>query len=358
MTALADGTLLRNGATYLFQVRSVNDLGAGEAGEEAESTPTPNTPFTFDTGGPITRITTMGDPAGKVGRVPAKLQAVLGGIDDGEEGVTFAQAEEADYTFQWQWIRVRGSVEIEIPGATSTTFLPPSTVSSDYTLTPADAGWRVKARLRFRDDSYNLEEWESADFPEYDGPAPIQPEATCAAPTFKADETRLWSEEIELVPVTSSAHYGAVPSAQFSSSGNNYDIVTLYQELEGTHAGRLVLFSTSYIDVTSSSLVLHVCDEAYAFASAGRTGGGGSYVYMWDARPGTDWTNLVERTLYVSRTPGGRRPCAWWSTATHRASTSPPQRWSSPSTSSCGPGGLPRACPPEPIQRAGERLVR
>ena len=55
-------------------------------------------------------------------------------------------------SYNYQWIRVMGNVEMEIPGATGST----------YTVVTADSGYRLKVRVNFTDDAGYPEELESA----------------------------------------------------------------------------------------------------------------------------------------------------------------------------------------------------
>ena len=74
------------------------------------------------------------------------LTADLSGIAD-EEGTTKADADEVGYAYAYQWIRVDGESEADIPGATSST----------YDLVAADEGKTVKVKVSFTDDADNGE---------------------------------------------------------------------------------------------------------------------------------------------------------------------------------------------------------
>ena len=54
----------------------------------------------------------------RVPRVPATLDMELGTFQD-MDGLSIANDRDERYTYQWQWIRVTGGSETEIPGAVS-----------------------------------------------------------------------------------------------------------------------------------------------------------------------------------------------------------------------------------------------
>ena len=70
-------------------------------------------------------------------------------------GNTKAEDGETGYAYAYQWIRVDGVTETDIPGATSST----------YTLTSDDAGKQVKVEVSFTDDAGNAEEVTSEAWP-------------------------------------------------------------------------------------------------------------------------------------------------------------------------------------------------
>ena len=84
----------------------------------------------------------------------ARVTASPSGIND-PDGLTRANNGEAGYAFGYQWIRVDGGDETDIPGATS----------RSYTLAGADVGKRVRVRVSFQDDNGVAEELTSNVFP-------------------------------------------------------------------------------------------------------------------------------------------------------------------------------------------------
>ena len=75
-------------------------------------------------------------------QVGETLTAAKGGIADAD-GLTRADAATTDYAYSYQWIRVDGTSETDITGATSST----------YTLAAADEGKKIKVKASFQDDA-------------------------------------------------------------------------------------------------------------------------------------------------------------------------------------------------------------
>ena len=289
---LANGTPLSNGTSYFFEMRSENARGEGEATDEFSSTPVANTPATFE----MTDETFTSGPSGIiVPRVPAVLLANLVGDIDDAEGIQIATGLDDRYTWQWQWIRVKDGVETEIPHATAT-----GAPAGGYTLTPADVGSEIKARMRFRDDAYNQEEWVSPPTPT------ILPAALCRAPNLEGGRTLLGSDQIRLVQLDQEGQSQLrVGSAQGSFTLGGYGFSAVYHAIEGLEAGQLVLKLESQVnDTDQRQLALHVCEEVYPLY--------GDEIQINRSLPftprdnfrwpnSTDWSDLVTRTIHLSR---------------------------------------------------------
>ena len=289
---LANGTPLSNGTSYFFEMRSENARGEGEATDEFSSTPVANTPATFE----MTDETFTSGPSGIiVPRVPAVLLANLVGDIDDAEGIQIATGLDDRYTWQWQWIRVKDGVETEIPHATAT-----GAPAGGYTLTPADVGSEIKARMRFRDDAYNQEEWVSPPTPT------ILPAALCRAPNLEGGRTLLGSDQIRLVQLDQEGQSQLrVGSAQGSFTLGGYGFSAVYHAIEGPEAGQLVLKLESQVnDTDQRQLALHVCEEVYPLY--------GDEIQINRSLPftprdnfrwpnSTDWSDLVTRTIHLSR---------------------------------------------------------
>ena len=289
---LANGTPLSNGTSYFFEMRSESARGEGEATDEFSSTPVANTPATFE----MTDETFTSGPSGIiVPRVPAVLLANLVGDIDDAEGIQIATGLDDRYTWQWQWIRVKDGVETEIPHATAT-----GAPAGGYTLTPADVGSEIKARMRFRDDAYNQEEWVSPPTPT------ILPAALCRAPNLEGGRTLLGSDQIRLVQLDQEGQSQLrVGSAQGSFTLGGYGFSAVYHAIEGPEAGQLVLKLESQVnDTDQRQLALHVCEEVYPLY--------GDKIQINRSLPftprdnfrwpnSTDWSDLVTRTIHLSR---------------------------------------------------------
>ena len=289
---LANGTPLSNGTSYFFEMRSENARGEGEATDEFSSTPVANTPATFE----MTDETFTSGPSGIiVPRVPAVLLANLVGDIDDAEGIQIATGLDDRYTWQWQWIRVKDGVETEIPHATAT-----GAPAGGYTLTPADVGSEIKARMRFRDDAYNQEEWVSPPTPT------ILPAALCRAPNLEGGRTLLGSDQIRLVQLDQEGQSQLrVGSAQGSFTLGGYGFSAVYHAIEGPEAGQLVLKLESQVnDTDQRQLALHVCEEVYPlYGDEFQINRSLPFTprdnFRWPNS--TDWSDLVTRTIHLSR---------------------------------------------------------
>ena len=273
---------LMNGTAYTFQVRAVNSEGGGTPSDEATATPQPNIPAMYES-----------FSIKRVPRVPATLDMELGTFQD-MDGLSIANDRDERYTYQWQWIRVTGGSETEIPGAVSSGAGDlGATAADDYTLTPADVGSQLKVRARFLDDRSNQEEWVSPLFP---SSGTILPAATCPAPRYTGDATQIWSEEIR-IDTPGSDWYGVRSNATFTA-GSTYTIDLIVRATAGSQAGNLIFSLTSALTaMDKNQLTLHVCDEAYPFIDA--TFETQDNDYAWPST--ATWSDLVTRTISLSR---------------------------------------------------------
>ncbi len=289
---LANGTSLSNGTAYVFQMRSVNSEGEGVA-DELRGTPVANTPATFR----MADETFTGAPSGRiVPRVPAAVLANLVSDIDDAEGFQIATGLDDRYTWQWQWFRVKDGVEAEIPHANER-----GAPASGYTLTPADVGSKIRARMRFRDDAYNQEEWVSPLTPTILSAAP------CRAPSLEGGRTLLGSIQIDLVQLDQAGDPQLRRgSAQGVFTLGGYGFSVVYDAIEGPEAGQLVLKLESQVnDTDQRQLALHVCDEVYPLYD-----GRENFNRLMPFQPtgefrwpigSTDWSDLVTRTIHLSR---------------------------------------------------------
>ena len=173
----------------------------------------------------------------------------------------------ANATFAYRWIRVDGSLETDIDGATSST----------YTLAAADVGSQIKVAASFADDSGNPEERVSAAFPDK---LLVLERAACTVEPYH----RSWGRELlattlivgtsghQLTPVFGFQEgvHGDLIKKRFQRPDENpsdYDAASLKErtitELWGFANGWSWAFKPGWVSSTSSadSDVLRVCGE-------------------------------------------------------------------------------------------------
>ena len=215
-------------------------------------------------------------------RVPAALTATKGNITD-----PGGLPPESDFT--WQWVRVDGTTDRDIPGATGRT----------YTLTDADAGKRIKVKAGLTDSSGDSEgPFTSA------ATSAVVSRAACDAPAYSGGAQQIWTGtvgvgESPLVATThgyvSSPAFGTLSAPALTLGGTEYTITTAYA---ASGERQFEFYSSAAIPAAERNrLILYVCDEALQFKDAETSGGDD---YLWD--PSTlDWSAHAERTLYLAR---------------------------------------------------------
>ena len=275
-------TGLTAGTTHHYRVFAINSVGTGAVSNTATRS--------------VPAIT-----AANAFRVPGVLTANKGNIAD-TDGVP------NESTFSWQWVRVDGTNETDITGATA----------ASYTLTAADAGKTIKVKASFTDNAGNREGPFTSE-----ATSTILAAATCAVPTsYPGGATQLWTGKVTVGQI----HFGATPGAVrgFSSANIDFGFGNLLAQnaagalsntmfnagsqytvkLAGVSArisplgtGRLYFATTSAIPAAvRTQLTLYACDQAFPF-STGSALGQATY---WTS-PVLDWTDKVDRTLYISR---------------------------------------------------------
>ena len=198
-----------------------------------------------------------------------------------------ADSDGLPTTFTYQWVRVDGSNETDIAGATSST----------YTLAGADQGKKVKVKVSFIDDLNGMETRTSAAYP-----ATSTVAAACAAPNF-GTRRNFWTGSLT-VGMTSAVSYGfdsddgSLDDKTFTIGSNNYEIDSVFILTAGPSAG-YIRFSLKDSDLTSAekaALRLHVCNADYNFSAAILTNNTHTYTFSADL----DWSGISSRTLYLS----------------------------------------------------------
>ncbi len=200
--------------------------------------------------------------------------------------------------YSYQWVRIDGTTETQISGATG----------NSYTLVAADSGKRVQVRVSFTDGLGFSETIESAEI----AVRAMMPPATCPAYSTPTGQMQVWNGTVTVAALT----FGSVTFAHGYNldSGNgslsdpkSFDLGTSYT-VDGvgvvasgrTDAGSLSFSLDSRL--TSSevrNLRLHVCGETYAFADAVYVSADQSYNWR---RAGLDWSSLVGSTRVLNLT--------------------------------------------------------
>ena len=291
--SLAGGTALANGTEYAFQVRAVNGVGAGMPDEDM-ATPQANVPARYTLGperGIIERR-----PLAPAPRVPADQHVSLIGAIIDTDLQSVADEGDGRFTYEWEWIRVRAGSETAIAGAGAGDR---GERTTEYVLTPADVGSQIKARVRYRDDRYNEEEFVTALFP---ASGTILPAAACAAPTYTGGAAEIWQDELKIEDIDHALptpnRYGVFGSRMFTAGSNTYEIDGIYRETVGADADKLSFGLTADLTETDKNqLILYVCDEAYPLIDA--TLLPTRHNYLW---PDTDdWSTYLTRTVRLGR---------------------------------------------------------
>ena len=221
--------------------------------------------------------------APNVFRVPAVLSADLTGITDTDRVTGIA----TNATYKWQRFAANGTtLDTDSVGTGST-----------YTLTDADAGKTLKVVVSFTDNGGNSE-----------GPltsaatSAITAAAICAAPTLTGGATFLGPArkiEVGRISFIGSLMYGyskasgkgSLDNAMFTTAAsNNYEIVVITNS-----SSILVEFDTALTADDRSTLVVHICDQAYAFSSSD------SFIQHEFTTPLQNWAPHAERTIYLSQ---------------------------------------------------------
>ena len=236
-----------------------------------------------------------------VRRVPARLVS-------GVEFVLEGSSEEHLHSpaFDFQWVRVDGTTETDIPGATSLV----------YHLQEADAGKRVKVKATFT-DARGRRVTAVRPFPESGTILPADP--ACAAPAYSPGTVEVWKsllyvgngDDIDLGPLRfgtvstfetiDNLPMGLLTNKFLRIGSTSHEIRTVDATSGGfAHPGGSLEFEISPVPTMEQrqKLVLHVCDRSFALRDAELRSNG--TLPTWTPTNNMDWSTTALRTLRMS----------------------------------------------------------
>ena len=224
-------------------------------------------------------------------QVEQELSADVSAIAD-PDGLTGA-------SFTYQWVRVDAdgtSNRTPIPGANAAT----------YTLTPADAGRKIRVRVSFTDNLNGKETRTSAAHPST-GTVAFASSPACPVPAV-GDRRYVWSGTVTAQAITSEgttiaygfseeSSQGALDDKQFTIGSNEYTIDSVVVGAPRFRPGALYFSLTSSLtDTELAALRLHLCDTEFEFSETSPTPD--THTYGWSGT--RNWSSLGPRTLYLS----------------------------------------------------------
>ncbi len=218
-------------------------------------------PLPAATNNPATGAPTISGTA-SVGQT---LTAATGEIMD-SDGLT-----SPGYTYQW--IRVDGSTEADISGATS----------SAYTLVAADHGKTIKVKVSFTDAASNAETLTSAATVAVTGS--VVWEATLTAPTAWGNSGTTYEGYGSSVNTIVNTSYGTLTPDSFTVGGTTHTVELLAYKI--TNGDVLYLFTDAGVtksDLDGSELIITVDGVAKTLAVSDATNlssGGTNYGIQW-----------------------------------------------------------------------------
>ena len=227
-------------------------------------------------------------------RVGDLLSAAKGTLAD-PQGLTKADAGDAGYAYEYQWVHVDGTTETDISGAASST----------YTLAAEDEGKKVRVRVSFTDDADNNDALASDPYPA--GADSILPEAVCEAPTYTGGARELWNSQLTMGTDDAGKYgfgeqggtvYGALAPGEFTLDSTTYTIErATRQNSHSTLFQTSLRLDTAIPAVEVPRLVLYDCDAPLPLSSAS---GSGRRAFSWSERDVADWSTYSTRTLRLS----------------------------------------------------------
>ena len=231
-----------------------------------------------------------------VTRVPARL---VGSLEDVLYGTALRDMSPSAYSFQWT--RVDGATETDIPGATSLV----------YHLRAADAGKRVKLKATFT-DARGRRITAVRPFP--DSGTILAPSPACAAPVYRLGTVEVWKSLLKVghtssigeaygtvlgLTTTEDIPYGLLTNRFFRIGSTSYEVSAVDTREARTDNPNTLEFRTSpgLTMEQRQKLVLHVCGRAFPLRDGDASAQG--QITKW-TNPNMVWDTTPLRTLRMS----------------------------------------------------------
>ena len=260
------------GKAVRVRVRFTDDRSFAEEATSA-ALPIVNTPAT---GAPEIRGS---------GRVGGTMQAATGGIVE-PDGLGNA-------VFSYRWVRLDGAEETEV-----------GTDSDSYGVVAADEGKRIRVEVTFTDD-LGAAEGPLASIPAtvLDASPPLS--SSCGTPAL-AGRVQIWNSRVTLSSFSGGIGFDHEQSGRrlqdpdfVIASAPAYTFLSALNFVGGSRNGGLRFeLDRALAPSHAASLVLHDCDDSFAFADAAYSAS--DRTYSWPAA-GADWRGLpLMRELRLS----------------------------------------------------------
>ena len=260
------------GKAVRVRVRFTDDRSFAEEATSA-ALPIVNTPAT---GAPEIRGS---------GRVGGTMQAATGGIVE-PDGLGNA-------VFSYRWVRLDGAEETEV-----------GTDSDSYGVVAADEGKRIRVEVTFTDD-LGAAEGPLASIPAtvLDASPPLS--SSCGTPAL-AGRVQIWNSRVTLSSFSGGIGFDHEQSGRrlqdpdfVIASAPAYTFLSALNFVGGSRNGGLRFeLDRALAPSHAASLVLHDCDDSFAFADAAYSAS--DLTYSWPAA-GADWRGLpLMRELRLS----------------------------------------------------------
>ena len=288
-------TGLTNGAAYAFEVRAVNRAGKSTA--------------VTATGTPIAAACSAPALGGRHVVWSSKVKVASGSYFYGYDDTNGGSLDDSSLDFGVHSYVIDGAF-VWLDGPTSDTLVLsftshlPSSLLAKLTLHVCGSeGFALADATRFGPYHYrwNNSGLDWSDVTERTLYLSI-PVASCAAPAL-GDRRQVWTGKLKVATHPEFFGYdgtrgGSVENPSFSVGDHNNTVDGAFVQ-RGTEAGKLILsFGSSLSTRLRPRFTFHVCDDEFALSN---TTNFGPNHYRWNDDTGFDWSELLERTLYLSQ---------------------------------------------------------